>query len=503
VTVLELAESNPATSLYVPASVMPWKEVDVAFQVGGRVAWVVEADQDLVGPRSSGNDEPLDRGDKIAQLEKSRYVAARALAAANLEAARAQVKATSLQATHIIPRRIDAAASERDRAQSQLERILNAAKTSSVANSEVDDARAARETSVANYRSAVAEKDAKLLELEVHQAQQERWSAALQQTDLDLEDTELHAPFDARVSRVHVAPGAVVAAGTPIATLVVMDPVKLELVVSAAKDGLVKTNDEVLVHQAELEPIPAIVYQKSAVANSKTRTFTVTLLCRNRFADSHDSSGAAVRIKGFSRPQRLGAERLWFLDKECIHSDSAGHFAWRVLEPNGRLEDKPLDLERINLKLEDIYTSFAGQFNFRQLSPEDPLCAGLERFNHTVLAAGVPANYTGGQVIKNSRCWQLRPGEIAHVQLDANLPPRGIYVDKRFIRADGDNTFVFLVGGDDQKPMARMVPIKIVAHEGELQCIEGTGIKPGVRLITTGVHFLHDGAEIQILEVEQ
>jgi len=515
VTVMEIAETDPAAKLRLPGSVAPWKDEEVAFQVAGRVAWVIEADQDVAGPRSDANYEPVDRGDKTAQLEESRYLVAKASAAANLEAAKARVRATSIQVTKIIPREIDAAKFERGRTESLLKRLRQAVETGSVAQSEVDDAQAAYDTAVVKYESLLARKNVAQVELELHIAKQQQAQELLNQADLDLTDTSLYAPFDARVSQVHVTPGTIVTAGTPVATLVVMDPVKVEVVVSAARDRQMNTNDEVLVHTtAAVEPIPAVVYQKSAVASSTTRTFTVTLLCRNRrIASGAQADVAAVPIDGFMRPQRFEVddEPMWFIDEDCIYSDEAGRFAWRVVNSLGRSEDGTRDLQRINLKLGDVYKNFFGLRHFRQLSPADPLYADLEVSDegqsdegqdrrHVVLAAGVPNKYTGGKVSKKVRRWLLRPGDIVDVQLSVEAPRPGIYVRKTHIRVQGDKYFVFLVDRDESQPTARMIPINIVASLGDLHRIEGPGIEPGVRVITSGAHYLQDGEAIRIIE---
>ena len=42
VTVLELSEIDPIKPLQLTGSVKAWKEQDVAFEVDGRVAWIVE-----------------------------------------------------------------------------------------------------------------------------------------------------------------------------------------------------------------------------------------------------------------------------------------------------------------------------------------------------------------------------------------------------------------------------------------------------------------------------
>lgn len=507
VSILQLEESDPALTLRLPGSVIPWKQEQIGFEVGGRVEWVVEADEPVIGPGSDEAYQPIPgTGNVIAQLDSSRYELALASAEANLAAAEAQVGATRVQGTEVIDGEIRAAMQEVRRAKRQFDRLVNAA-PGSVARAEVDNAEAAYLTAVANEETFKARKTTLGVELKLRLAQRDQATEATRQATLDLDDTKLRAPFDAQVSQVHVTRGTFVAAGAPVVTLVVMDPVKAELVVSANRDRDLKTNDEVFVYsEFSSEPIPAIVYQKSAVASSSTRTFTVTLLCRNRRVKSQEKTDQqSVPIEGFMRPQQFDVDgaATWFVEQDCIHKDEQGYFAWQVLNPDGRPEDEPLDLERVDLTLGETRKNLFGVYRFRELIPDSRMIQALNDGGRwrMVLAAGVPGNYRGGKVIKTTPRWLLRPGDIVDVQLEDESPERGMYVPRKYIRVEEDRHFVFLVEGEQDNLTARKTPVSVTAHVGILQRIEGADIRPGCRMITSGVHYLQDGEAIDVFEV--
>ena len=88
----------------------------------------------------------------------------------------------------------------------------------------------------------------------------------------DLADCKLLAPFSGRITKLHVVQGAVVAAGTPVVMLTLMDPMKVSVVVSADEDRKIRYGDH-----AELYPrdpvhpdqqptvLSALVYEKAEV----------------------------------------------------------------------------------------------------------------------------------------------------------------------------------------------------------------------------------------------
>ena len=514
VSVLELSETDPAQEIRLPGSVAPWKREKVAFQVGGRVAWVIGEDRDVKGPEVDEAYLPSSSGELIARLDKDRYQAAMASATANVVAANALVEATRVQATQIVEQEMETARIERERTKSQLDRVVKAAASNAVAQSEVDNAKAAYNTSLASYQKVLAKKTTLENELKVNQARLVQSEESVNQAKLDLEDTELFAVFEGRISETHVTPGTIVAAGTPVATLMALDPVKIEVTVSAARDRQIKTNDEVLVHtEASPEPISAIVYQKSSAASATTRTFTLTLLCRNKRivggAVSEDAK-KATPIGGLMRPQQFDVDGnpTWFIEERSIQTDeNGGHFAWRVISQGGRSDGAPMDTQRVPVKLGEKRKELLGLFKFRELIPEGEIAAAITGSNASegrwkmVLAVGVPKSFTGGKVIKTTRRWMLRPGDIVDVQLDIDAPTSGIYVPKRFIRVEGDKYFVFLVDERDGKKLAKKVPISIKGNVGPLQRIEGASIKPGTQMVTSGTHYLQDGTEIDIFEV--
>ena len=70
----------------------------------------------------------------------------------------------------------------------------------------------------------------------------------MKQAELNLKKCTLRAPYDGRVAEVHVIPGGYVQPGTPVVTLLLMDPIKVTVAVSAQTDRQLNFGDFVAVY---------------------------------------------------------------------------------------------------------------------------------------------------------------------------------------------------------------------------------------------------------------
>lgn len=105
---------------------------------------------------------------------------------------------------------------------------------------------------------------------------------------MDLQDTRFMAPFSGRLTQVHVAQGAVVKPGAPVVTLTLMDPVQIQVQVSADDEREISTGDRAIIspkdplHDGARAPVNAIVFEKGGAADTRLRTFRIDLIVRNR-----------------------------------------------------------------------------------------------------------------------------------------------------------------------------------------------------------------------------
>ena len=205
VTVLELREINPIKPLQLTGSVNSWKDEDISFEVEGRVEWIVEMATNLEGRWKEGNVVNV-QGDVLARLDERSY----------------QIK-------------LKRAKAEKDRAQAEYVRKKNAWEKKAIA--EVD------------FIRGTADRDAREAEFE--------------DTEYDLERCTLYAPFSGEVSVVYVEAGGYVKRGEPVAHLVMMDPIKIDISVSSATSKRLKIRDTVCIFlPGDEEPVYGSVYEK-------------------------------------------------------------------------------------------------------------------------------------------------------------------------------------------------------------------------------------------------
>ena len=129
----------------------------------------------------------------------------------------------------------------------------------------------------------------------------------LEQATEDLGDAVLNAPFSGRITAVHIAEGAVVSAGTPVVTLTLMDPVQVQVEVSADDERAIKTGDRAIIYPkdplqgGQRVPINGIVFEKGAVADPQLRTFRIDLIVRLTRPAKVRYSGPALQTRSLGR----------------------------------------------------------------------------------------------------------------------------------------------------------------------------------------------------------
>ncbi|MGE3852718.1 MAG: HlyD family efflux transporter periplasmic adaptor subunit [Planctomycetota bacterium] len=150
---------------------------------------------------------------------------------------------------------------------------------------EVEAKKAELESLAAEVAAVIADIASLEANIELIAAQGRQLEQKVESATLDVERCKLRAPFTGRVSRVHLQRGALVAAGTPAVTLTVMDPINVELAVSAATERQIRWRDTVLVTPpggTRADALEGVVYLDSSKADPMTHTFKVEVIMRNR-----------------------------------------------------------------------------------------------------------------------------------------------------------------------------------------------------------------------------
>ncbi|NOG84250.1 MAG: HlyD family efflux transporter periplasmic adaptor subunit [Planctomycetes bacterium] len=457
VTVLELRESNPVKPLQLTGSVKSWKDEDISFEVDGRLGWIVEMGTNLEG-RWEEDGVVRVPGDILARIDERRY---------NIRLKRAKA--------------------ERDRADAEYVRKKSAWEKRAI--SEVD------------FIRGTADRDAKEAEFEY--------------ADYDLEKCTLYAPFAGEVSEVYVEAGGYVKRGDPVAHLVMMDPIKIDISVSSATSERLKIRDAVRIFLPEDEdPVYGIVYEKSTVADPKTRTFRVSIITRNiRTVGGLAPDNPLLNhplITDFTHLFRMreGDKDSPFVVEEnrSLRKEGEGYYVWAA--PEHKLGDKidkdnPLiTLHKFNVTPGERRMNLQGLYLMRELSDIGELAPG------TLIAMDVPDGFKDGDEVLISRNqWRLRPGQLIPVLLGVSVPVTGLYLPMNSIKPVDEKVGEIFLAIDGK---ATKVRVKILDNVGELFRLEALDpneanlVKAGAKVIIDHIHFLQNEEPIQVIKlVEQ
>jgi multidrug efflux pump subunit AcrA (membrane-fusion protein) len=396
-------------------SVKSWKDEDISFEVDGRVEWIVEMATNLEGHWVEDNVVHV-QGDVLARIDEEH---------------------------HRI--RLKAAVAERDRAQAEYVRKEQAWEKRAIA--EVD------------FIRATADRDFS--------------EAQFDQAQYNVDRCTLYAPFSGEVSEVYVEAGGYVKRGEPVAHLVMMDPIKIDISVSSATSERLKIRDKVRIFlPGDEEPVYGGVYEKATVADPETRTFRVSIMTRNRRTIGGLSPDSPLlkypRIASYiylSRA-RVGDEDSPFFVEEnrSLHKEGENYYVWAA--PEQKLGDK-IDSETplITLRKFTVIPSkrqinFQGLYLMRELSDIGELTPG------TLIAMDVPDDFKDGdKILVASKQWRLRPGQLIPVFLGVEIPKSGLYLPMNSIKPIDEETGEIFVAVDGK---AKKVKVKILSNVGYL-----------------------------------
>ncbi len=236
VTVIELSESDYPRERTLTGVVNLYREEDIGFEISGRVTSVLDVGFEVRGPVFNEQGELIRQGELIAAMEESRYGSQVGALQARLDAVRRDLQAVEAQVTL---------------ARQTLERQEAIMAEGAGAQQAVDDAQSAFDQATAQ----LAARNATVREV----------TQQLDSATEDLGDAVLFAPFSGRITRVHISEGTVVDPGTPVVTLTLMDPVLVQVEVSADAEREIRTGDRVIMfpkdplHDGERVPVNAIV----------------------------------------------------------------------------------------------------------------------------------------------------------------------------------------------------------------------------------------------------
>ena len=511
VSVLELRETDPSRRLRLTGAVKAWKEEDISFEVRGRVQWTIDEGEEVQGRTHDENGDLLTEGTLLATLDTRRYEARLTSAEAQVKAIRAQAEATKIDIEQVLPERLKSIQAGLTRVTKEHERVKKLVKREAATQAEMESAEAQLKSAQADARQMQATIVARKAELVGLEARAQEAEEAAREAKLDLRHCKLYSPFDGRVSKVRVIAGAFAEPGRGIATVVVMDPIKVELAVSAATDRGVAVGDVMQVYPPGRDgPEQGWVYTKETAADPRTRTFNLSIMVRNWQipvgAPEDADFGSLPKVKGLTRGYHLSTHKgaRLYVDTAAVAQDAQGSYVYQAVGvkygKSSARSSPVMEVKRVQVQMGEKRVALLGMV-LRELA--DP--GGLTGTDMLALGAAKGLK-DGDKVVYLRTRWMLRPGDVATVLLDAAKPGAGIYVPMAAIQpVDEHNGRVFVV----KDSRAKEVAVKLLGHVGDQFRIEAANAKDsaliaeGVQLINKGIHFLVPGEPVWVVKRER
>ncbi len=522
VQVLRLEE--PPSAKLVSASVGSWKTEEIGFEVSGRIEWVAEPNTDIEGRVLDGDGNTLVEGTPVAQVESERLQLQVDTAIANVESAVQSVNAATIELERSIPSQIRAAEAEKTLAETEFLRSKRLFEQDAGAKSDVDRDEANYQTAISKIEQLEATTKAKNAELESLRLGVEKARQALRDARRSLSDSVLYSSFRGQIADVAVVPGSVVTAGQPVATVQMMDPIKIEVEVSAEDSRRLRQRQRIPVKipvpNGEPREEDGFLYLVDPVADPLTRTFTLTLLMLN---ERHSSamSGVAPGTPVTDQAWRLdfgflpGAEEgANYVVEEALHKDDKGHFLWRIdnLKVHESLpSDGLIKVSKVRVKAGDSKLPFLGNWIFQQIeilddsfNSEEDLVAGK-----LIVTEGEADDWDGDTIlVDRTSQWMVRPGDIVQVNLSDEETVPGYYVPMDAVAHEAGRNFLYLVESGDKDKVVR-TEINVIQSSGSGSTSSMLRVEPtagqtleGKSVVTRGVHYLRDGEPVRVTRQE-
>lgn len=476
VTVIELLEQDFARARTLTGVVELYREENIGFEIDGRITTVLNEGLEVSGPVFNEQGDLIRQGDPIAAMESGRYGSQVGALQARLDAARRNLQA--VKARVIL-------------AEQTLERQKAILSEGTSSQQAVDDAQSAFDQATA--------------QLAAQRATVQEVTRGLDTATEDLGDAVLFAPFSGRITKVHIWEGAVVQAGMPVVTLTLMDPVRIQVEVSADDERDIETGDRVIIwpkdplHDGERIPVNAIVFEKSAVADPSLRTFRIDMIARNLRRHVHELYPDLAGLPNINEylpvvREYQGEDGPMFVPVDSVLSDEDGSYVLRLpgvsFHSGGERSAVGKHIpEKVRITLGDQYTTVVN-WTFRSIVPAETLAEG------DFLILNPLPNYVDG-VAGGRPQWLLRPRDLIPVQFSLSRTIPGYYVPNRAITLLGDSEVVYVV--EDSVATAR--PVSVHESFEELRRIDGEGITTGASVVVGGVHYVSDGQPVTVTEI--
>lgn len=535
VEVQMLRRELPPSSALVTASVASWKTEQIGFEVGGRVEWVAEPNTDIEGRVFDAEGKLLVRGTPVARVESERYQLQVETASAEVERADESVKAALIDLENSLPAQMRAAEAAMKLAQTEFDRSKRLVQQNAGAQSDADRDEANYEAALSKIEQLRATTNAKRAEIRSLKIQVEKAKQALQDAQRNLDDCTLYSSFRGQIADVSVVPGSVVSAGQAVATVQMMDPIKIEVEVSAEDSRRLRNQQRLAVRvplpDGTTTELDGFLYLIDPVADPLTRTFTLTLLMMNKKNATVLPTGTTADTPVTDQAWRLdfkflpGAEEgMNYVAEEAIRHDSDGHFLWKI--DNFKIhESLPSDgvikVSKLRVKLGGSKLPFLGNWVFQQvILLDDTFDPTVEMVAGKLTVSSGDADDWNGDTILMDRTsqWRSRPGDLVKVNLSSGNAEPGFFVPMDAISRENGKNYLFVVERTGKEAKVNRLEVAVRSSKSTTSNLSANGsaaatatsslmqVEPignqtleGKQFVTRGVHYLRNGEPVNVM----
>lgn len=207
-------------------------------------------------------------------------------------------------------------------------------------NQQLKEARAAYELAKENLaiiKKLAAENFRSELNLKTAQVEYASASSRLARIEKEIENTKIFAPFKGVLGDVLIEEGSVVGPGTPVATLLNLDPILIQIYISEKEYGRFNVNSKVHITLSNKEKLEGTVSFISSIADSRTHMFLVEVSAENPDFKIPEGVTAQVEIPA-------AQQKVQKINPSVLSIDQDGNMAVKVLNLENKVESYPVKL---------------------------------------------------------------------------------------------------------------------------------------------------------------
>jgi multidrug efflux system membrane fusion protein len=175
------------------------------------------------------------------------------------------------------------------------------------------------------------------LNLKTAQVEYESAAARLARIEKDIENTKISAPFKGVLGDVLLEEGSVVAPGTPVAILLNLDPILVQVYISEQDYGQFNIHDTVQMIFANKEKLEGKISFISSIADPKTHMFLVEVSAENPNFKIPEGVTAQVNIPTIE-------QKIHKVNPSVLSIDQEGNMAIKVVNNKNKVESYPVKL---------------------------------------------------------------------------------------------------------------------------------------------------------------